>query len=359
MRILINGISNSATGGLVILKLALNELGKHSTDKMGHNIKVILPSSFRHKNELHDNVTAIELPLCEYKIVQYITQIVFLPFISRRFDLILNLTDLPIITRTNQFYYADWPYLFEISTRLSLSKKIKLRCIRALFLFVDTVIFQKQKSSANFKIPTYSKYTYVMNISETYIRFIKEIYLKLPNETLSQSNDHSFMFYPAAPYGHKNFKLLYDALEHAENNKLEVKHKIYLTITKKEFLKSIKMNGLKTNTHVMRSFVFLGQLSHKTCLEYMRNSCALLFPSSKETLGLPLLEAIALKKPILVYDSDYARELVLDAYYFKSPSDLCELLTLLSSTLKLPKVCKEAGYVSWLKLIEHSGYKKN
>lgn len=354
MRILINGISNSATGGLVILKLVLNELNTLQVNNIDHNVTFISPGSFNDKNVSLDNITKLQIPWCQYKWVQYIAQIFLLPVICQRFDLILNLTDLPVATRKHQLYYVDWPYLFETKVSLSLPKKVKKTLIKILFPFVDTVIFQKQKSSADCILPINHQLTHVMNISENYVKFIKDKYYGVSNRELDEINNFTFLFYPAAPYSHKNHKLLYSALQYAVSNKIQINQKIFLTITEKEFMQSINMDERNIDLDIMKSFVFLGRLSSSKCLEYMNKSCALLFPSKLETLGLPLLEAIALNKPVLVYDSDYSRELLLDAYYYKSPAELCNLLTRPFETLKFPKLRREGGYVSWNKLIEAS-----
>ena len=64
---------------------------------------------------------------------------------------------------------------------------------------------------------------------------------------------------------------------------------------------------------VGKNFVFEGIIKHDNLLSYYKSATALVFPSSIETVGLPLLEAAALGLPVLAADVDYAHE-VLNGY---------------------------------------------
>lgn len=63
---------------------------------------------------------------------------------------------------------------------------------------------------------------------------------------------------------------------------------------------------------VDKNFVFEGIIKHDSLLSYYKSASALVFPSSIETVGLPLLEAAALGVPILAADVDYAYEVLKD-----------------------------------------------
>lgn len=64
---------------------------------------------------------------------------------------------------------------------------------------------------------------------------------------------------------------------------------------------------------VSEYFVFEGIIKHDILLSYYKAAAALVFPSSIETVGLPLLEAAAFGLPVLAADVDYAHE-VLNGY---------------------------------------------
>ena len=110
------------------------------------------------------------------------------------------------------------------------------------------------------------------------------------------------LFYPATLLPHKNHHFLCDKeiIEFLENENI----KIILTIEKKD---------LKIESD---SFSFIGRVSHKTCLSIMRESSAIIFLSSYESLGLPILEASFNKKSIIVPDLNYSREIIGNKGYF-------------------------------------------
>ena len=65
-----------------------------------------------------------------------------------------------------------------------------------------------------------------------------------------------------------------------------------------------------------KSIKLIGRVSHKACLSIMKKSSALLFLSSYESLGLPLIEASINKKSVIVPDLNYSRELIGNTAYF-------------------------------------------
>ena len=94
---------------------------------------------------------------------------------------------------------------------------------------------------------------------------------------------------------------------------------ILLTIEKKDF--ELDSKNIKT----------IGRVSHNRCIEIMNKSSGLLFLSSFETLGLPILEACSCKKSIIINDLDYARELLGNTGYFlKYPLDVDDFLNVLN-----------------------------
>ena len=119
-------------------------------------------------------------------------------------------------------------------------------------------------------------------------------------------------FYPASYLPNKNHSLLNSLLV----NRCLASYglKIYLTISDSDMV------------FASSDIILLGRISHETCMHYLKRSSALLFLSSFESLGLPLIEATQLGKPVICPDLIYARELLGDSpYYFRaqSPESLC------------------------------------
>ena len=114
-----------------------------------------------------------------------------------------------------------------------------------------------------------------------------------------------YLFYPASFLPHKNHALLLN--KNFKNLCNYYSIIIQITIKEEEFLTfppSLHLNNIKRN-------------SRNAILKYMKDATALLFLSSFESLGLPLIEAALLDKPVICPDLDYSRELLGDsAYYF-------------------------------------------
>jgi glycosyltransferase involved in cell wall biosynthesis len=103
----------------------------------------------------------------------------------------------------------------------------------------------------------------------------------------------------------KAIELLYK-----KNPDLASKIRIHITIAPH---RAPVMYELVQRYGVGDNFIFEGVIKHNLLMNYYKSISALLFPSSIETVGLPLLEAAAFGKPIIVADVDYARY-VLNGY---------------------------------------------
>lgn len=127
------------------------------------------------------------------------------------------------------------------------------------------------------------------------------------NNIVTQGNKKlaNNFFYPAGPAIYKNFNLIHEAVMLLEKQGIH-NFKIYLTLTKEEFIKITNIRG-----SISSKFVFLGRIPYeKVWSLYKENN--LLFPSYIETLGLPLLEAKANNSYILSSDCEFSRELLTD-----------------------------------------------
>lgn len=125
------------------------------------------------------------------------------------------------------------------------------------------------------------------------------------------------LFYPASFLPHKNHIMLSHPLvsEYLASHDL----RIYLTIAESDML------------FYSSDIVLLGRISYELCMDYLESSSALLFLSSFESLGLPLIEASQLNKPCICPDLPYARELLGDSPYFYSDMSVKSLILTVDS----------------------------
>ncbi|MFD2529225.1 glycosyltransferase [Polaribacter marinaquae] len=150
-----------------------------------------------------------------------------------------------------------------------------------------------------------------------------------------KNNDKVVLFYPAAFYPHKKHDFLLKINNFIKVHNIDISNfEILLTLTKEEFasLKGIKF--LKN----------LGRLNSVEMNNYYRKVDALLFLSSMESYGLPLVEALTINLPIVTVKFDYATWLCEDlAYYFK-PYEEKSFLTAIDNLTSDLKKNKSINY---------------
>jgi len=137
-------------------------------------------------------------------------------------------------------------------------------------------------------------------------------------------------FFPATAMPYKNHRLLINAfsdLVHQKNND----YKLILTIKGNENKTSrlSKNRSLKLGLNID----FRGTIPSAEVFNLYSKSI-LVFPSFLETVGLPLIEGMAIGTIIFAYDAEYSREVLngySDAYFFKTKEELISLMLAVSS----------------------------
>lgn len=124
--------------------------------------------------------------------------------------------------------------------------------------------------------------------------------------------DEVSLIFPSLYSPHKSHATIVKALGILKRNKetLLSNVKIYFTVSNDEapeLMSLIKAQGVE------EKFGMMGRLPYETTISLYKSATAMLFPSTMETLGLPLVEAAAFGLPILVADVPYAHE-VMEGY---------------------------------------------
>lgn len=125
-----------------------------------------------------------------------------------------------------------------------------------------------------------------------------------------------FWFYPSAYYPHKNHQFIIELAKKIKQEGNRNNLKIVTTINsnysnKNKFLRDIILYGLED------IIVNIGWISQNEANHYLIHAEGLLFPSTFESLGIPLLEAVSFNKKIIAADIPTTKELLLDyAKYF-------------------------------------------
>lgn len=138
-----------------------------------------------------------------------------------------------------------------------------------------------------------------MEGNEDYVR-------ELPPSEIRRINDFDF-FYVASGESHKNHRRLIEA---------------WCLLTNEGFYPSLKLTLDKAKfpelcdwierqaTQCRLNLENLGNLPHKTVVEFYDRAGALIYPSTFESFGLPLIEARQAGLPILASELDYVRDVV-------------------------------------------------
>lgn len=198
---------------------------------------------------------------------------------------------------------------------LDYSKKTRFRLILERFLFkilytrVDEFIVQsdtfKSQLTCWFKNRNFFK-----NQSPvvTILPFTKPI--QSEDIDFKSTNQWDFI-YVADGLPHKNHKKLLDSWLDLADQKLFPSLALTLSPDETELLRivdELKRRGLKIFN--------IGEQSHEQILQYYLKSDALIYPSTLESFGLPLIEAQSLNLPILASELDYVYEVCSPVYTF-------------------------------------------
>jgi glycosyltransferase involved in cell wall biosynthesis len=125
-------------------------------------------------------------------------------------------------------------------------------------------------------------------------------------EFLRGENSGLRLFYPAAPYPHKNHRILGEIERSADWPVSE----LILTVS----------NDLNPN-HEIPWIRCVDKLESDAVIDAYRTVDALLFLSISESFGFPLVEAMSIGLPIICPDLPYARALCGDTAIYFDPHD--------------------------------------
>ena len=218
----------------------------------------------------------------------------------------LVLGDIPLNFRGDQ-------YLFVQTTKMLKPKKFSLKFGELKYMVSRTIFKMNHKKVKVFFVQTFNmKHSLIQSyqIEPSKIEVIRQPpptwimnNLKLRQTDGAPNKEKLRLFFPSSYYAHKNHKVLQD-IDFGLDWPVD---KIVLTIDK------ALLQGLDETV-----IQCVGFLDTELVIEEYKKADALLFLSSEESLGLPIIEAIFLGLPIICPDLPYSRELCgSNAYYFE------------------------------------------
>jgi glycosyltransferase involved in cell wall biosynthesis len=233
---------------------------------------------------------------------------IFLFFLIGEKGNYLILGDIPLFNIMNQTVFLQQSNLSNIKENKFSSQNMKYRILRILFklnkVYVKKYIVQSacvEKFIGNsYSIPK-SKFT--ISAHPVNPIFSNSNIIRLPQDSKLT------LFYPASFYPHKNHQIIIDCILSYNDISNYIKSFIFTT------------RDIFNNSFIIE----LGVLTPEQCYNLYKSSDALIFPSLMESYGLPLIEAMYMKLPIIVSDLDYARWLCEDQAIYFNPTDVGSL----------------------------------
>lgn len=252
-----------------------------------------------------------------------------------------------LLDRRNSNYFKNYPIEKSIISKSELSRylfyKKKSQNFKSIicfanvppplkigiktFIYFHNEILLNQKGlniSIIKKLIFKMKWIYIKSKNSNYDWFVQTNHMRnLLNEKLNKSEGDIEVYpifqenklkklkkkkltfiYPSSNNPHKNnFRLLNAFVEAAKKTTKEIE--LFITINK---LKLDVPKNLKIN--------FLGLIDHNELLSHLRKVEFLIFPSLRESFGLPLIEGIKANCNVITSDLNYVNELINPSYTF-------------------------------------------
>jgi glycosyltransferase involved in cell wall biosynthesis len=249
------------------------------------------------------------------------------------------LGDIPLRGIRNQVVLVHQPNLIKPSINSFSSNTIKFKINRFLFKinhkYAKKIIVQTGAMAKDL-IASYPSIEGKVIISPQ----PTPSWLSLHTKVKTYNGNKTILFYPAAFYPHKKHEFLIDFSVYCENNDVDVsRFEIWLTLSDKEY-------------EPFKDVVFvrnLGRLNSDQMNRCYEKVDSLLFLSSMESYGLPLVESLKINLPIVVVKFDYSTWLCEDCAYYFQPYDEKSLLIAIDCLIKDMKENKIFNYDSILK----------
>jgi glycosyltransferase involved in cell wall biosynthesis len=167
-------------------------------------------------------------------------------------------------------------------------------------------------------------------------------YISIVDEERSrplQNLPERFVLYPAGAYPHKNHINLIRALS-LVNQRLTSRIDLVLTGAKTEYWKVIEPEVRAVSEYY--KVVHLGYVSEEMLSTAYEEAALIAFPSLFEGAGLPLIEAITMRKPVCCSNIPPFREYGRDYPCFFDPEDVSSIATAIYNSL----VCRAAPKIA-------------
>lgn len=336
-RILVNGISAKSGGGRSILTNFLTMLNARGSL---HNFTVIVPDDVSYGGYAGPGVQLLPMPRLSKTALLPAVNALVLPGLVHRggFDLVLNLSDIPIPTETRQLFLFDWSYAaFPESIAWqragfadNLKRRSKLHFFRRYLRYVDVIIAQGPAIR--------DRLQRLYGVSQLHV---------IPNavalDNLSAGEFHDFalgagfkLLCLSQYYSHKNLEVLIDVAELIRARSIDLK--IVLTIEAVQGPGARRLIEAIADRNLGGIIVNVGSVPMPRVPSLYRQTDALLLPTLLESFSGTYVEAMFHGKPIFTSDYEFAVDVCQDAAFYFDPLNAHDILRVISQAIENPDV---------------------
>jgi len=200
-------------------------------------------------------------------------------------------------TRYDEYAHQYLPFLPEKAVKQQINKKIKKFCEKCNAVIATTKTFQ-QKLKKSFSVPVYYASTAGLpkikqNTSNA--KFIRKKF-NIPNSK-------SILINVSRHVIEKNLQLILQTASLLDPNKF-----FTIMIGDGSYSKDLKKMAQKLN--LQNSIKFLGKISQKNLFDYLSASDIFLYSSTTDTIGINILEAMAVNLPVIAVKDKNTAEVV-------------------------------------------------
>lgn len=336
--VLINGISAKSGGGRSILTNFLSVLNARGSK---HRFSVTVPDKKSYAAFASANVRLLSMPMLSKTMLLPLAASTVLPRVIRRHccDLVFNLADIPIRTRTTQIFLFDWPHAAYPQSPAwergnfadSVKRRMKLHFFRSYLRYIDVMIAQgpaiRDRLMSLYRI---DRMPVVPNA------------VSLDNLSAGESYDFALgggfkLLCLSHYYSHKNLEILIPLAELIRERQLDLK--IIITIDAGQGQGARELLAMIAERKLSDIVVNVGPVPMARVPSLYRQTDALLLPTLLESFSGTYVEAMFHGKPIFTSHYEFALDVCKDAAFYFDPLDVGDILDKIGFAITHPEEC--------------------
>lgn len=233
--------------------------------------------------------------------------------------------DIPLVAIGYDLQHLDYPFFFDFGERAHRTNFIK-NLLQKSQQVICISEFTRQSFIKHFNAPESQLSVVPICIQDRWEILSEEAVTK--HLTKLGIENRNYAFYPANYWSHKNHRMLlvaYGMYQHQfPNQALDLVFTGTLKTEENQLREAVKAMGMSEQVH------FLGFLEEESLGAIWQGCKCLVFPSLYEGFGIPIVEAMAFKKPVLCSNVGSLPEVGGDSVLYFDPRKPDQIVSCLS-----------------------------